>query len=93
MNMKKTVLPLIIFLLAVSCKTKGWPAADKKGFMTTCTEAAVRGGMEQAKANSYCDCMQQKLEAKYPDVNKASKVTQQDLQSEEWMKEVQNCMK
>jgi len=91
--MKKLLPLLLIVLIAFSCKTKGWPAADKKEFLTTCTAAAVRGGMENAKANSYCDCMQKKLEAKYPDVKQASKVTEQEMQSDAWIKEVKDCLK
>lgn len=90
--MKKMFLLLLVAGLAVSCKTKGWSAADRTTFVSSCAGAA-KGAMGDAKANSYCDCMQKKLEAKYPDPKKANELKQSEFESEAWMKEIKDCLK
>ncbi len=86
------ILLLLVAGLAVSCKTKGWSVADRTTFVTTCTTEA-KGAMGDAKAKSYCDCMQKKLEAKYPDPNKANEMKPSEFQSEAWIKEIKDCLK
>lgn len=45
----------------------GWSRKDQLDFVNSCVKEAVKGGMEELDAQSYCDCMQYKLEKKYPD--------------------------
>ena len=44
----------------------GWSRKDQLDFVNSCVNKAVKGGMEELDAQSYCDCMQDKLEKKYP---------------------------
>ena len=41
----------------------GWSRAEQKQFMESCVENT---GFSQSKAESYCDCMLNKLQRKYP---------------------------
>jgi len=44
----------------------GWSRKDQLDFVNSCVNKVVEGGMEELDAQSYCDCMQDKLEKKYP---------------------------
>ena len=48
--------------------------------------------MGEEKAKAYCECMQPKLEAKYGTFAEANKISQTELQSDEWLKEVRACL-
>ena len=70
-------LALCIFLLLSACN-KHWTATQKRNFLTTCEENAVTIG---EKANDYCDCLQKKVEAKYPNINRANKMVQSEKEA------------
>ena len=97
--MKKILLtPLFIFLLFISTgfsqesgETKGWPSVERYGFITSCIKEA-KANMSQDSARFYCYCMLEKVEAKYPTVELASQITEADMQSEEWMKDIKSCL-
>lgn len=85
--MKKIILFAAVVIFIASCNnsnSKGWTAAQRSQFVSDCTGAATTMGAEKAK--SYCECMQPKIEAKYPSFQKANQITTTDLQSEEWIK-------
>lgn len=67
----KTILSLVasIFILS-ACKT-GWTVQERNDFISSCAQVAAKMGQE--KATAYCTCMQQKLEAKYPNSDEAGK--------------------
>ena len=84
---------LVVTFFSTACKNnKGWSSADKKEFTSNCSGTA-KASMGEEKANSYCDCMQKKLEAKYPDARDANKVTRAEMEKPEWAAEIQNCLK
>jgi hypothetical protein len=69
----------------------GWTSAERTRFVEDCYGEA-KSGMGEDKARSYCECMQPKLEAKYRSFAAANRITQAELQSEEWLKEVRACL-
>lgn len=70
---------------------KGWPSAERYSFITECIGTAKKN-MGSDSARAYCYCMQEKMEAKYPDIADANKLTAQDLASAEWVKEIKSCI-
>lgn len=88
--MKKYLSLLAIISLFFSCNnnTKGWSAMDKNDFIKTCVQGATVSMGEQT-AKSYCSCMQQKLEAKYPNVNDANKL---GAQSPDMLEMARGCL-
>ncbi len=56
-----------------------WPESEKNSFLSNCEAKAVSGGTSRAVAQSYCQCMLDKLEAVYPDMNDAAKLTEADM--------------
>ena len=90
---------LILFLatsILVACKnssgTKAWPSKDVKDFITSCEREAIGGGLEKAKAENYCSCMQVKMEKQYPDIKDAAKVTTEDLQKPDMQAMIKDCL-
>jgi len=69
----------------------GWTGADRDRFVEDCYSAA-KTGMGEEKARSYCECMQPKIEAKYRTLAAANMMTDADLSTEEWKKEVRACL-
>ncbi len=57
----------------------GWPQVEKDGFMTNCEKKAIEAGRSRLVAQSYCECMLDKIETLYPDINVASKLTDSQL--------------
>ena len=70
---------------------KGWPSSERYSFITECIGTAKKN-MSGDSARFYCYCMQEKMEAKYPDVKDASKITAKELSSAEWVKEIKSCI-
>ena len=70
---------------------KGWPSSERYTFIAECIKTA-RAGMSDDSARSYCYCMQEKIEKKYPTTEEAEKLTSADLQTPEWKKEIQSCL-
>ncbi|MGN6400752.1 MAG: hypothetical protein ACTHMD_09870 [Flavisolibacter sp.] len=56
---------LVIFTFAFSSCKHAWTQKDKETFMGGCVNGALKE-MDEAKARSYCSCMLQKLQARYP---------------------------
>ncbi len=97
--MKKLLLftPVIFLFLSVKIfaqkdgEKKGWPSGERSAFITECIKSA-KAGMSEDSARSYCYCMQFKVEAKYPTIEEAAKITEQDMESPEWKKDIKNCL-
>ncbi|MEQ1678205.1 MAG: hypothetical protein ABL876_15990 [Chitinophagaceae bacterium] len=60
--------------------TSNWPESEKNSFLTNCEAKAVEGGGSRSVARSYCQCILNKLEAFYPDMNDVAKMTESDLE-------------
>lgn len=58
----------------------GWPEIERRGFIKSCEREAVKGGVDKYTAESYCLCMLEKMEKEFPDINKASKLTNNQLE-------------
>jgi hypothetical protein len=67
----------------------GWTSAERHEFVSNCVNTAVSGGMESPRAQSYCDCMQVKLERMYP---RSSDVVNIDVESTEMQNMMRNCL-
>ncbi len=50
----------------------GWSSSDVKKFVDNCVSTAVNNGNQEGFAKDYCNCMQKKLERKYPNANDIS---------------------
>src|SRR5687767_4901523 len=70
---------------------KGWPSSERNAFITECIGTAKKN-MSADSARFYCYCMQEKIEAKYPDTADANKITETELSSPEWVKEIRSCI-
>lgn len=97
--MKKILLThLFISLLFVSKivaqetgEKKGWPSAERYGFISSCIKEA-KSGLSEDSARFYCYCMQETVEKKYPTIEEAAKITEADMLSETWQKEIKSCL-
>lgn len=97
--MKKLLFSAIIIFLLLPVKIfaqktvekKGWPSEERSAFITECIKSA-KEGMSEDSARSYCYCMQFKVEAKYPTIEEAGKITEADMESAEWKKDIKNCL-
>lgn len=98
--MKKIPLFLLVSILFVNAssaqeagepKKKGWPSVERYSFITECIKSA-KVGMSEDSAKSYCYCMLEKIETKYPTIEEAGKITEADMQSAEWQKDVKDCL-
>jgi hypothetical protein len=69
-----------------------WSESDRKSFVDVCSTAAEKGGMSQRKAESYCTCMEGKMERLYPNSSDANKITNEDMKTEEMQKMVKDCL-
>lgn len=69
---------------------QSWTNKDKADFIKECV-ATAQQSLGEEKASFYCNCMQVKVEAKYPTVNEAGKITETELQSEEFQKMIKDC--
>ena len=55
-------------------KENTWSDKDRNDFLTTCENGATgESGLTKDKAKSYCECMFQKVQAKYPNMKDARK--------------------
>ncbi len=89
----KTILSFVASMLIITACKNGWSVAERNDFINTCTNAAA-ANMGQDKAKAYCTCMQQKLEAKYPNSQEANKVLSAPgaMQTPEMTVMVQSCL-
>lgn len=78
-------------LNAQTGEKKGWPNSERYGFISECIKTAKKN-MSEDTARFYCYCMQFKVEERYPVVDSAATLTQQDMESPEWQKEIKACL-
>ncbi len=88
---------LLILLLSVSslisCKSKTeWSSKDITDFTSSCEREAIRAGLENVKAVSYCNCMQVKMQKQYPNVKDAAKVSKEDLEKPAMQAQIKECL-
>lgn len=89
---------LVISLLFISKsfsqqagEKKGWPSIERYSFISECIKEA-KSGMSEDSARFYCYCMQERVETKYPTIEQAAKITEADMQSEAWQKDIKSCL-
>jgi hypothetical protein len=68
-----------------------WTPKDRTDFLTECVKAA-KAGMSVDSARNYCYCMLEKIEVKYPLTEDAAKISEADLMSPDWQKQVRECL-
>jgi len=95
-KMSSSLLLLLFFCInnsfaQDSTAKKGWTPADRSDFITNCVRTA-KVNLGEDSARSYCYCMQEKIEKKYPIVADAGKVTAEDMSTPEWKKEIKDCL-
>jgi hypothetical protein len=69
----------------------GWPESEIQAFVTNCVKTAQKKGMEYLDAQSYCDCMQYKLEKIYPNIND-SRLRNLNMESPSIKRMVESCL-
>lgn len=95
--MKKLTLVIAACLLVMAVQSqttgekKGWPSIERYAFISECIKEA-KVGMSEDSARFYCYCMQEVVELKYPTVEEAAKITEEDIRSEAWQKDVITCL-
>lgn len=72
--------------------SQGWSRSQELAFVNSCVREAVKGGMEDLDAQSYCDCMQYKIEKLYPKYADANRLTESDLAKPSMKKMIENCL-
>ena len=98
--MKKIIVNSLLFTFLFISKSiaqpggekKGWPSVERAGFITECVTTA-KANMSEDAAKYYCYCMQEKVETKYPAIEEAAKITSSDMQSPEWQRDINSCLK
>ena len=70
----------------------GWSSQEVKNFVGPCVREATRKGMEELDAQSYCDCMQDKIAKIYPDARDADKLTAADLATPTMKRMIKSCL-
>lgn len=69
----------------------GWTKQQRQQFIQGCaTNAQQAQGFTAQQANSYCDCMTRKVEAKFS-FKEAGRLTTRDLQTPEWQQAALDC--
>jgi hypothetical protein len=63
----KKLIPLlsILFIFTTSCREK-WTTGTKNRFYEGCTQEAQKWAGSPELAKTYCDCVFEKMSAKYP---------------------------
>lgn len=97
--MKKILLPYLLVSIVFINKgfaqetgeKKGWSSADRNDFIVECIKSA-KVNMAEDSARFYCYCMQEKVEKKYPAIVDAAKLSETDMKSPEWLKEIKSCL-
>ena len=100
--MKKTIASFVFVCSILFCSNsfgqqagdtkKGWESSDRQVFITECIGTALKS-MSRDSARSYCYCMQEKLEKKFPDIERANKLSADDLETPEWQNAAKDCIK
>jgi hypothetical protein len=73
-----------------SSSSSSWTSRQRDEFTTSCVNTAVEGGMDRSMAQSYCSCMQGKLERLYPNPNDANNL---DVNSTEMQNMMRDCLR
>lgn len=84
----------VFFASIISAQTgekKGWPSEERYSFLSECIKSAMPA-LSRDSARFYCFCMLEKVEAKFPDIEDASKITDDELAKPEWQKEIVECL-
>jgi hypothetical protein len=97
--MRKIIIPYLLFsalfinkaFVQEAGEKKGWPSVERSAFIIECIKSA-KVNMSEDSARSYCYCMQEKIEKKYPAIEDVAKLSAADMQSPEWQKEIKNCL-
>jgi hypothetical protein len=69
---------------------KGWPSSERYNFIRECINTAKKNLREDA-ARFYCYCMQEWIESKYPTIEEAGTITEDDMNSPTFQKKVKEC--
>jgi len=77
---------------STSSSSQGWSRKQELDFVNGCVREAKNGGMEDLDAQSYCDCMQYKIEKLYPSFADANKLSEADLKKPSMQKMIQDCL-
>jgi hypothetical protein len=57
----------------------GWPQSERDGFINSCVTNAMKKGQTRSISQSYCDCMLNKMESLYPDINDAARLSEDEV--------------
>ena len=71
--MKKT--PILLFALSLMACNRPWTDQDRRNFLGGCLKGAFLE-MDSTKAKSYCNCMLDKIEKRYPDAGDVKYIRQ-----------------
>jgi type III secretory pathway component EscV len=61
-------------------KAAGWPESEKESFMKSCVAEAMKNNNNRSVSSRYCQCMLEKMESLYPDINKAARLTESEIE-------------
>jgi hypothetical protein len=97
--MNKNFLPFLLAANFISLsvfaqqagENKGWPSAERYSFISSCINTA-KSSMSEDSARFYCYCMQEKVEIKYPTIEIAATITEDDMNSPAWQKDIKVCL-
>jgi hypothetical protein len=102
--MKRVLILLMALSLFAACKNNNeksskdnrdfaarWPQVERDGFMKNCEKKAKESGSSQLIAQSFCECMLDKMETLYPDIKDAAKLTIEKI-NEIGMKYREECL-
>ncbi len=86
--MKQIFLASFSFIFFIACsndekaaaKPATWDEPNKAEFMEQCISGAIQQfSNDSTKANSYCNCMLQKIEARYPIADSAGTMSYNEM--------------
>jgi hypothetical protein len=52
---------------------------ERDSFISSCVKNAMDQGRSKAVSQSYCDCMLNKMESLYPDINEAGRLSEKEV--------------
>jgi hypothetical protein len=87
----KTILVLAGTIIFISCTNSnaGWNRSYKDQLVNSCISEAKKGNAapDDKKLKSYCECYQQNLEKKYPEIKQMEAADKQEI-----IKAAEECM-
>jgi hypothetical protein len=93
-KMKSSILFAAVIFCMAACNSddRGWSDRDRKSMIDECIKAA-KGGLADDQAKRYCECMQPKMEARYPKIKDVKKVNTTDMEnSPELQEDALKCL-